>query len=210
MKKKTNVFVIVILSLLVNACNLNLSNNGVVIGPTSTPTAANLPAEDNPTATSAAEEIPTELSAPPAIQNIDVCGFFTTIDAEPIVGTALINVSEGSDTDDEGGALSYCNYIGDDVALVLSMSVSGFSKDSPDWQGKLLETTKLSEPNTVSEASAEIGEQAYWVVNEDSAGWYVAKYPYVFALVVGGNIGYAEDYKEDLAALAQRVAGALP
>ena len=90
------------------------------------------------------------------------------------------------------------------------MSASGFSKDSPDWQGKLLETTKLAEPNTVSEASAEIGEQAYWVVNEDSAGWYVAKYPYVFALVVGGNIGYAEDYKEDLTALAQRVASSLP
>lgn len=210
MKKKTNMFVVVILSLLVNACNLNLPNSSVVIGPTSTPTAANLPSENNPTATSAAGEIPTELAAPPAIQNIDVCGFFTTVDAEPIVGTALINVSEGSDLDDEGEALNYCNYIGDDVALVLSMSVSGFPKDSPDWQGQLLDTTKLSEPNTVSEASSEIGEQAYWVVNEDSAGWYVAKYPYVFALVVGGNIGYAEDYKEDLTALAQRVASSLP
>jgi hypothetical protein len=47
-------------------------------------------------------------------------------------------------------------------------------------------------------------------VLEDAAGWNVAKHPYIFALVVGGNIGYSEDYKEDLMTLAQRVVNALP
>jgi hypothetical protein len=201
---------VIILSLLVNACNLNSPNNSVAIGPTSTPTDSNLPPQDTPTV-EATQEASSNPSPNAGTEKFDVCGFFTAADAEPIVGTALITVHAGTDVDDAtGGVLNYCNYIGDDVALVLSISETASSKDSTEWQDQLLNTANITDPNATSEPSTSTGERAYWVVNEDAAGWYVAKYPYVFALVVGGNIGYAEDYKEDILNLAQRVADALP
>ena len=188
---------------------MNTPDNSIIVGSTSTPTAASNPSDNN-----TAVSTPTEVlnpSAPTPVQNIDVCSFFTAADAEPIVGTAMIEVSRGSDVDEvTGGPLDYCNYIGDDVALVVSLVKSNAAKDSPDWQGQLLEMTNTSEPEATTEPFPGLGEQAYWAVTEHSAGWFVAKFPYVFALVVGGNIGYSEDYKEDLNTLAQVIVNSLP
>jgi hypothetical protein len=149
--------------------------------------------------------------APTTLQNIDICSILTAADAEPIVGTALIDATPGSDIDEvTGGPLLYCTYKGDDVALVISIVSSNAAKDSQTWQDQLLEITQASYPEAAITPNSDLGEQSYWVVTEDSAGWFVAEHPYVFALVVGGNIGYSEDYKEDLKALANKVLDVLP
>lgn len=212
MKKQTRLSrftpVVIAISLLIHACSMISPDNNIVVGSTSTPTTSTGSSNNNATDT------PTEVSNPSAltpVQNIDVCSFFTAADAEPIVGTAMIQVTRGSDIDEvTGGPLDYCNYIGDDVALVVSLVKSNAARDSPEWQGQLLEMTNTSEPDATTEPFPGLGEQAYWAVTENSAGWFVAKYPYVFALAVGGNIGYSEDYKEDLNTLAQVIVNSLP
>jgi hypothetical protein len=215
MKKKTRLspfmFAAIVISLILNACSPNLPMNSVVIGSTSTPTASNSSQDNNPipTATSRPEEVPSDPSAAPAVQNINICGFFTPSDAEPIVGTALIEATAGSDSDEvTGGILNYCTYKGDDTALVISLAESNAVKDSAEWQGQLSEMTNADEASITPFPG--LGEQAYWVVTEDSAGFDVAKYPYIFVLAIGGNIGYSEDYKENLLNLAQRVVDSLP
>ena len=214
MKKRTQLrrFTIaaIIISLLIHACSMNTPDNSIIVESTSTPTAASNPSDNNTTAIPTPTEEPNP-SAPAPVQNFDVCSFFTAAEAEPIVGTAMIEVTRGSDVDEvTGGPLDYCNYIGDDVALVVSLVKSNAVKDSPEWQGQLLEMTNTSEPDATTEPFPGLGEQAYWAVTEHSAGWFVAKFPYVFALVVGGNIGYSEDYKEDLNTLAQVIVNSLP
>jgi len=206
---RQRLFLSIALVLLLQACSLNTPNNPVVIGTTPTSTASSGSSNNAPTATVIPLELPSP--APTPVQSIDICGFFTAAEAEPIVGTALIDLTPGTDIDEvTGGPMDYCTYKGDDVALVISLVKSNAAKDSPDWQAQLLNTTDIAQPNSPPAPASDIGEQAYWVVNEDAAGWYVAKYPYIFALVVGGNIGYAEDYKEDIKTLAQKVVNALP
>lgn len=216
MKKSTalhrSILAVMTMSLLINACSMKSPGNGVLGGPTSTPTptAVNGSSNNSATAIATPAETPSPV-APTPLQNIDPCSILTVADAEPFVGTALIDVKPGSDIDEvTGGPLDFCTYKGDDVALVISLVKSGAAKDSQTWQDQLLEITKASDPEAAITPNSDLGEQSYWVVTEDSAGWFVARFPYVFALAVGGNIGYSEDYKDDLKALAQKVLDALP
>jgi hypothetical protein len=203
---------ILALSLLIHACSMNSPQSSVVIGATSTPTTSSGSSNNNATAiaTSTLAEIASPIAAPP-IQNLDPCAFFTAADAEPIVGTALIDVKPGNDIDEvTGGPLDYCTYKGDDVALVVSFVKSNTAKDSQDWQNQLPNMAQATDSDATVTEIPGLGERSFWGVTENSAGWFVAKYPYVFALVVGGNIGYSEDYKEDLTALAQKIIDQLP
>jgi hypothetical protein len=198
------------ISLFMQACSPGSSGNASSIVLTPTVTAASNSSNNDPTATPEIAEASTPFVLTP-VAKIDPCSFFTNAEIEPVVGTALIDATPGTDFDEvTGGPLDYCTYKGDDVALVLSIVKSNAAQNSPEWQRLLLETANSAQPTTALTPSTTLGEQAYWVVNEDSAGWFVAKYPYVFALVVGGNIGYAEDYKEDLQSLGQKVANSLP
>jgi hypothetical protein len=209
MKKQTRLewftLVLVVISLLIPACS---TNSAVSIEATATPTAVSGSSQNNIISTPAVEVVP---SAIPAVKNVDICSFFTSADAEPLVGTAVINLIPGNDFDEiTGGPLEFCTYKGDDVALVLSLVKSSAAHGSQDWQNQLLEMTKASDPNAVVTPAADIGEQAYWVITEESVGLLVAKYPHIFILGVGGNIGYADDYKDDLTTLAQKVMDQLP
>jgi hypothetical protein len=150
-------------------------------------------------------------SAIPSVKNVDICSLFTSADAEPLVGTALIDITPGNDFDEiTGGTLDFCTYKGDDVALVISLVKTSAPQGSQEWQNQLLEMTKASDPSAAIAPASDIGELAYWVITEDSVGLSVAQFPYIFILAVGGNIGYADDYKDDLTALAQKVVNALP
>ena len=201
---------IIAIVLLVNSCSMKPPDNSVVIGSTSTPTASSGSSNNNPTATTIPAEIPSPIALTP-VQAIDVCAFFTAADAEPIVGTALIEITRGSDIDEvTGGPLDYCNYKGDDVALVVSFVKSNAAKDSQAWQDQLPNMAQATDSDATVTETSDLGERSYWGVTEQSAGWFVAKFPYVFALVVGGNIGYSEDYRDDLTALAQRIVDQLP
>jgi len=216
MKKQTRLsrfaFTVIALSLLIHACSMNPPENSVVIGATSTPTASNGSSNNNATATTTS--IPAEIASPVAltpIQNLDPCAFFTTADAEPVVGTALIDITPGNDIDEvTGGPMDYCTYKGDDVALVVSFVKSNAAKDSQDWQDQLPNMAQATDSEATVTETPGLGDRSFWGVTENSAGWFVAKYPYVFALVVGGNIGYSEDYREDLTALAQKILDQLP
>jgi len=216
MKKQTHLsrfaLTLIALSLLIHACSMNSPENSVTIGATSTPTASSGSSNNNPTAT--ATSILAEVASPVAatpIQNLDPCAFFTATDAEPIVGTALIDVKPGNDIDEvTGGPLEYCTFKGDDVALVVSFVKSNAVKDSQEWQDQLPNMAQATDSEAVITKTPGLGERSFWGVTENSAGWFVAKYPYVFALVVGGNIGYSEDYREDLTALAQKILDQLP
>jgi len=120
-------------------------------------------------------------------------------------------MTPGNDFDEiTGGPLDFCTYKGDDVALVLSLVKSSAPHGSQDWQNQLQEMTKASDPNAAVTPASDIGEKADWVITEDSVGILVAKYPHIFILAVGGNIGYADDYKDDLTTLAQKVMDQLP
>jgi len=209
MKKKTRLewftLVFVVMSLLIPACS---TNSPVSVGATPTPTAVSGSSQNNVVSTPAVELV---ASALPPVKNTDICAFFTSADAEPLVGTAVINLTSGNDFDEiTGGPLDYCTYKGDDVALVLSLVKSSAAHGSQDWQNQLLEMTKASDPEAVIAPASNIGEQAYWVITTSSVGLSVARFPYIFILAVGGNIGYADDYKDDLTALAQKVLDALP
>jgi len=216
MKKQTRLspfaLTVIALSLLLHAYSMNAPQTGVNVGSTSTPTAVSNSSNNNVTAT--VEVTPAEGSLPTAltpVQNIDPCAFFTAPDAEPIVGTALIDITPGSDFDEvTGGPLDYCTYKGDDTALVISFVRSNAAKDSQAWQDQLPNMAQATDSEASVTETSDLGERSFWGVTEHSAGWFVAKYPYVFALVVGGNIGYSEDYREDLTALAQKVLDALP
>jgi ABC-type Fe3+-hydroxamate transport system substrate-binding protein len=200
--------VMIITSLFIHACSTSSPENSMSVGTTPTPTASSGSSENNIASTPAAELVP---SAPPPAQKIDVCSFFTSADAESIVGTALINITPGSDFDEiTGGTLDYCTYKGDDVALVVSIVKSSAPKDSQEWQDQLLEMTKATDPDAAVTPASDIGERSYWVITEDSVGISVARFPYIFILAVGGNIGYSEDYKEDLNTLAQMIVNSLP
>ena len=196
-------------SLLITACSVSLPDNSVDVDSTFTPTAPS-GSSINPTSTTIPPASPSPVALTP-VQRIDICSFFTAAEAEPIVGTALIDVTPGSDIDEvTGGPLDYCIYKGDDVALVISLVMSNAVEGSQEWQDQILQITQTSEPDATITSASDLGEQSYWVFTEDSAGWFVAKFPHVFGLVVGGNIGYSEDYKEDLRVLAEKVLASLP
>lgn len=174
---------------------------------TPTPTSGSVAAETPATLATLAVDTPQAL---PSVKTVDLCAIFSPAQVEPIVGTALITTTPGTDVDEvTGGPLNFCTYKGEDVALVISVAESQSAKDSQTWQDQLAAITNPDEPSTITEENG-LGEKAYWVVNEDSAGWYVARYPYVFALVVGGNISLADEYKEDLRRLAEQVLSTLP
>lgn len=210
------ILVVITMSLLIHACS---TNSPVSIGSTPTPTAT-LGSSGNSVATTPIAELLSSATAP--VQKVDVCSFFTSADAEPLVGTALIDITPGNDFDEiTGGPLDYCTYKGDDVALVLSIVKSSAPKGSDEWQNQLIEMSKASDPEAAvtpvspdPEAAAtptsDIGELSYWVITESSVGLSTAKYPYIFIIAVGGNIGYSEDYKDDLIALRQKVMDQLP
>lgn len=205
-----SILAVISASLLITACSVSLPKNTVEVGSTPTPTAPSGSSMSDPTATIIPPEPPSPVALTP-VQRIDVCSLLTAADAEPIVGTALIDLTPGSDIDEvTGGPLDYCTYKGDDVALVISLVMSSAIEGSQEWQDQLLQITQSSEPDAAITPASGLGERSYWVVTEDSAGWFVAKFPYVFALVVGGNIGYSEDYKEDLKVLAEKVIASLP
>jgi hypothetical protein len=198
------IFVIITTALFLHACS---TNSSVSIGSTPTPTASSGSSQNSIAVTSAAELIP---STPP-VKNIDVCSFFTSTDAESLVGTVEMNITPGSDFDEiTGNTLDYCTYKGDDVALVVSLVRSSAAKDSAQWQDQLPEMTNASDPDAVISPTSDIGEKAYWIITQSSVGLSVAKFPYVFILAVGGNIGYPDDYKDDFITLAQKVMDALP
>lgn len=173
----------------------------------STPTASSGSLPNNVVATAAVVPVPSA----PAVKNIDVCSFFTSVDAQPLVGTIEITISQGSDLDEvTGGQLDYCTYQGDDVTLLVSLATSNAAKDSQAWQDQLSEMTRATDPDAIITPFSDLGELSYWVITEESAGFSVAKFPYVFILAVGGNIGYPDDYKNDLQSLAQKILDALP
>lgn len=114
MKKQVHLrrllFVIITTALFIHACASNSPKNNVSLGSTPTPTASSGSSQNNIVSTPAVELAP---SAIPAVKNIDVCSFFSSADAEPLVGTALINITPGSDYDEiTGGTLDYCTYKG--------------------------------------------------------------------------------------------------
>ncbi|MEP7135249.1 MAG: hypothetical protein ABI904_09980 [Chloroflexota bacterium] len=207
---RPNRFILLILTaaLLLPACSTNTPINATSVASTPTSTVSSGPTLNSVVATSAVILIP---SAPPA-KNIDICSFFTSIDAQPLVGTVEINITPGSEADEiTGGTLEYCTYRGEDVALLISLVKSSASKDSPTWQDQLLQMVQSSDPDAVITPAAGIGELAYWVITPAPAvGLWVAKYPYVFGLAVGGNISAPDDYQDGLQSLAQKVLDALP
>jgi len=217
MKKQTHLsrlaLTLIAVSLLTYACSPSTPQNSVVMGATSTPTAISNSSNNPATATVAAtpaENVPSPAALTP-IQNLDPCAFFTSADAEPIVGTALIDITPGNDLDEvTGGPMDYCTYKGDDVALVVSFVKSNAAKDSQAWQDQLPNMAQATDADATVTETPGLGERSFWAVTENSAGWFVAKYPYVFALVVGGNIGYSEDYRADLTTLAQKIIDQLP
>jgi hypothetical protein len=216
MKKSTalhrSIFTVMTMALLISACSTNPPSNVVNVGPTSTPTPTGVNGSSNNGATAAI--IPVDTPSPAAltpVPNVDICSLITTAEAEPFVETALIDVTPGGDIDEvTGGPLDHCTYKGDDIALVISVVKSGAPEGSQEWQNLLLLMAQATDPEAGITPGTDLGERSYWVVTEESAGWTVAEYPYVFALAVGGNIGYSEDYKEDLKALAHKVLDALP
>ena len=202
-----SILAVMTMALLISACSLNLPNHGVNGGPTSTPTASSGSTDGNSTLATA----PPSTAESTPVPLIDICSFFTPAEVEPIVGTALIDATPGGDIDEiTGGPLDYCTYKGDDVAMVISVVRSKAAEGSQEWKDQILNIAQASDPEAAITPESGLGEQAFWVVTEDSAGWFVAEYPYVFGLAVGGNIGYSEDYKEDLKALADKVLDALP
>lgn len=203
-------WVVLALSLLITACSLNQPANGVAVGPTSTSTASDGSSISSPTDTPIPPESPSPAALTPA-QNVDICSLITTAEAEPFVGTALIDVTPGGDIDEvTGSPLDYCTYKGDDIALVISVVKSGAVEGSKEWQDQLLLMAQATDPEAAVTPGSGLGERSYWVVTEESAAWFVAEFPYVFGLAVGGNIGYSEDYKDDLKALAEKVVESLP
>jgi hypothetical protein len=221
MKKQTLLssfaLTVIAVSLLLHACSMNAPDNSADIITTSTPTASSGSSNNSVTATatsSLAEIASPPVTAPPIQdleQNLDPCAFFTSAEAEPIVGTALIDITPGNDVDEvTGGPLEYCTYKGDDVALVVSFVQSNAVQGSLAWQDQLPNMAQATDSDATVTEIPGLGERSFWGVTEHSAGWFVAKYPYVFALVVGGNIGYSEDYKADLTTLAQKIIDQLP
>lgn len=201
------VLTIVLLASLITACthSSTITPAPVTAIPTSTAiggsTNADTPFPAQPTNT---------LQPQPPVKTIDLCSLFTNEQVESLVGTALITATPGTDIDEvTGGPLLFCTYKGDDVALVISLAQSQAPQGSQAWQNQLAAMTNSGEPTTVTEEGG-LGEKSYWLVNEDSAGWSVARYPYVFMLVVGGNISLAEQYKDDLKTLAEQTLAALP
>jgi len=200
-------FVVIAATLLLQSCSTNAPISSASVA-TATPTASSGSSQNNVIVTPDAELVPSA----PSVKTIDVCSFFTSLDAQPLVGTAVINTTQGSEDDEiTGGTLEYCTYKGDDVALIISLATSSAPNGSQEWQNQLLEMTAASDPDAAITPTSGIGEQSYWVIVPDgSVGLSVAKYPYVFILAVGGNIGAPEDYQDDLITLAQKVLDALP
>lgn len=195
------------LLMLISACSPSAPKSGGDVGPTSTPTASGGSADGNSTLVT----VPPSTAESTPVPLIDICSFFAPDEVEPIVGTALIDATPGGDIDEiTGGPLDYCTYKGDDVAMVISVVKSKAAEGSQEWKDQALNIAQASDPEAEITPESGLGEQAFWVVTEDSAGWFVAQYPYVFALAVGGNIGYSEDYKEDLKAMAEKVIESLP
>jgi hypothetical protein len=150
---------------------------------------------------------------PPTITPmIDLCLLFTNAQVEPLVGTIDITVTPGSDLDETlGGSITWCTYKGDDVAFVISLAESSPAITSQDWQDLLQQMIEATADNPeISSEAPGIGDQAFWVSTENSAALYVAKYPRVFALAVGGNISPPDDYREGLKTLAEIVLARLP
>lgn len=211
MKKSTAlhrfIFTIMTMALLISACTPNAPKSGGDVGPTSTPTASSGSGDGNSTLAT----VPPSTAESTPVPLIDICSFFTPAEVEPIVGTALIDATPGGDIDEiTGGPLDYCTYKGDDVAMMISVVRSKAAEGSQEWKDQILNIAQASDPEAAITPESGLGEQAFWVVTEDSAGWFVAEYPYVFGLAVGGNIGYSEDYKEDLKGMAHKVLDALP
>jgi len=209
-------FVLMTTALFLHACSTNVNIASTPTAAVSSESSQNIPGVTPTTTAFSGNLVVTpaaELAATaPAVKTIDICSFFTSVDAQPLVGSVEINITPGSEADEiTGGTLEYCTYRGEDVALMISLATSSAPKDSPTWQDQLLQMVQSSDPEAVISPATGIGELAYWVISPaPAAGLWVAKYPYVFGLAVGGNIGTPDDYKDDLQSLAQKVLNQLP
>ncbi len=208
---KAITLVAVVTLLMLSNCSPT-SNIPPTPSPTSTPTPESAESEPPVLVEPTKEEVITatvEITPEPTeeLDEEDVCSLITVDDAETVLGQAVTAITPGAEPDDvTGGTLNYCTYRGSDMAVVITVVGIDSAAVGTDQLHSKLSQMKEEDPETKTQEALGVGDQAYWTVSENAAGYIVLTQSSVFSVVLGGNIGSADSHKNELLTLAQIIA----
>ena len=203
------------MALLAAACNQGTSTV-VLAGVTPATVAVTLvPTKPPPTATATLEALPvpdnevTEVVATGTVvvSELDVCALVTDEEAKALLGVAPLS-KKLDVTEDAGQVLTFCTFIGNEQALLVSVANTGTEAAAREYIEA--ESHNLEEGTTATqESDLDLGSDVYWVTAEDAAGYNVAHGPHAFIVSLGGQVTITDDLKAALLKLAKTVGGRL-
>jgi len=137
---------------------------------------------------------------------IDACGLATKPEAEAVLGQTVTAVTPGVDTtNDFGGTLYFCTFLGKGLAVVISIVDLGSPAAAVDSMKK--EFAKMqSDPTNTTTQEGGVGDETYWSTSEHACMFTVVKGSHIFSVLLGGTVGDPSTHKAALRTLTESVA----
>jgi hypothetical protein len=211
-KAATLMAVLCIIALGASACQINISS---ALTPTLTPTPTSqtdFTSLDDPTATTTATPpVPTEDSGSDsgdADDSDDVCPMISQDEAGEVLGQTVTSITPGTDDDSiTGQTLNFCTYLGQGLAVVLSVVDTGSLNLVGPMLNQMVENNQDEDEVPSITEWLGLGDQAFWQTTSHAGGFIVQTGTVVFSLVVGGNVDDPSAYREALLRLGALVVG---
>ena len=170
------------------------------------------PATPTPTTLMGSISSPEPLTQMPELEKttggtkIDACGLATKPEAEAVLGQTVTAVTPGVDTtNDFGGTLYFCTFLGKGLAVVISIVDLGSPAAAVDSMKK--EFTKMqSDPTNTTTQEGGVGDETYWSTSEHACMFTVVKGSHIFSVLLGGTVGDPSTHKAALRTLTESVA----
>ncbi len=141
---------------------------------------------------------------------VDVCALATSAQVEEVLGQPITSTTPGEEPDSvSGGTLYFCTYLGSGLAVVISWVDTGSPAAAEVALQEELAQMQADEPSATVTPQSGIGDQAFWTVTANAAGYVVAKGGRVLGVVLGGNIGDPAAHQAALKTLAESIAAGM-
>ncbi len=184
------------LAMAVSACGGTISN----------------PTTPTPTTLMGSVSSPEPLTQMPALEKtnggtkVDACGLATKPEAEAVLGQTVTAVTPGVDTtNDFGGTLYFCTFLGKGLAVVISIVDLGSPAAAADSMKTELGKMQSDSTSTTAQEPG-LGDQAYWSTSEHACMFTVVKGSLIFSVLLGGTVGDPSTHKTALRTLTESVA----
>ncbi len=137
---------------------------------------------------------------------VDVCDLATDDQIEVVLGQPITSTTPGEEPDNvSGGTLYFCTYLGSGLAVVISWVETSSPAAAGQALNEELAQMQADEPNASVTSQTGLGDQAFWTVTTQAAGYVVAKGGSVLSVVLGGNIGDPAAHQAALRTLTELV-----